>query len=83
MMQWVAAAILLGVPVLAAFQLPLRFLYVSRRPFTERLVDYLYRRAMRAAALAVAADRALVAHRDEVAEIKRSHRPHYKGLEPY
>lgn len=47
------------------------------RPLAELLVDALYRRAMRAAATAVAADRALVAYRAELAEMRDSHTPKY------
>jgi hypothetical protein len=49
-----------------------------RRPLAERLVDAMYGKAMRAAARAVAADRALCAYRNEIQQIKAVHRPGYK-----
>lgn len=49
-----------------------------RRPLAESLVDALYRQAMRAAARAVAADRALCAYRSEIRHIQADHQPNYK-----
>ena len=47
------------------------------RPLAEILVDALHRRAHRARAQAVAADRALVAYRRELDALRAAHRPEY------
>ena len=49
----------------------------SRRPLAEIVVDWLYRRAIRAAALALAADAGLVRYRVTVREIQSGHEPMY------
>lgn len=49
----------------------------SRRPLAELIVDMLYRRAIRAAALAKAADAGLVRYRTTVREIQADHTPAY------
>lgn len=48
-----------------------------RRPLAELIVDLLYRRAIRAAALARAADAALVRYRTERDAIQAGHVPMY------
>lgn len=47
------------------------------RPLAEIIVDALHRRAHRARAQAVAADRALVAYRTELGALRAAHRPGY------
>lgn len=49
----------------------------SRRPLAETIIDMLYRRAIRAAALARAADAGLVRYRETVREIEAGHTPGY------
>ena len=51
----------------------------SRRPLAELIVDMLYRRAIRAAALARAADAGLVRYRQERDAIQESHTPMWAG----
>jgi hypothetical protein len=52
------------------------------RPAAEMVVDMLYRRAMRASAQAVAADRALCAYRQEMAALRAHHTPEYVEVVP-
>ena len=49
----------------------------TARPLSEIVVDALYRSAMRASARAVAADRALLTYRAEMARIRAAHTPLY------
>jgi hypothetical protein len=69
-MTWILAGFCVGVVGVVMAR-------ATTRPLSEIVVDALYRSAMRASARAVAADRALLTYRTEMAKIRSAHTPEY------